>query len=508
MTEFNERFRLVATDFLRTAVVLDDRAYGSSEATGGALRPPPTRRSYRSDRVELTADGPSHDLDSAKLVEGFARHGILCGVLDCVPGTEEPGKLVEHADIVVLDWQMWGDGGEFALERIRRLAVDQYRLRIVAVYTGEPDLETIRSRISRSEVTDGQRWEDLPSGMLQCNSCYVALYCKEGTNPRPSLAGRVVHEGDLAEKLVADFVEIAAGLVPAVALTALTSVRDNAYRLLNSFANRLDPAFLCHRACLPTPDDAEAFVARKVAGEIEEIIGDAVAARQPAGLGAISAWLATREMSGEARNELRRLLAPGSDRAAQLLSPELHGNKPKKPHRWFTGKLAGEAAGDVDHEFAWLASHRIVVGDEPRRLHLGTVVGREYRGTQEFYVCIRPRCDSVRLTGHTPFLFLKLTEGKGVATLVLRSSTGFVLKTVSSMPFVREFASCGGNGVVISRTFGPKGHCFVDSAGAEFEWLGELREEFAQRIVQRYGSHLGRVAAEDTEWLRMTERDR
>lgn len=509
MNEFHEHFRHIATEFLRTAVVLDDRAYGGSGASGGVLQRPPTRRSYRPDDGKIAdSSESSHDLNSARLVEGFARHGILCGVLDCRPGTREPDKVVEHADIVVLDWQMWGDGGESALERIRRLAVARHQLRIVAVYTGEPKLDAIRERIRGTEVANGRRWDGLPSGMLQCNNCYVALYCKEDANPRPSLADRVVHEGNLAGRVVADFVEIAAGLVPAVALTALTSVRDNAYRLLSSFAGGLDPAFLCHRACLETPDDAETLVARMMAGEIEEVIGDAVAARQPAGFRAISAWLETRDLNDQTRSELRRLLAPGGDRTAQLVSPELRGSKPKKPHRWFTGKLTGDTAPDVDLEFAWLASHRIVIGDQARRLHLGTVVGREHCGAQELYVCIRPRCDSVRLRGDTPFLFLTLTDGKGVATMVLRNSTGLVLKTVSNIPFVHNFTPRGEDGVVMSRACGPKGHCFVDSAGAEFEWLGELREEFAQRIVQRYGSHLGRVAAEDTEWLRMTERDR
>ncbi len=505
MSEFHERFRHIATEFLRTAVVLDDRAYGGSGATGGVLQRPPTRRSYRSERVELTDGRPSHDLNSAELVQGFARHGILCGVLDSVSGAEALDKLVDRADIVVLDWQIFGDEGAFALERIHRLAVDQHRLRIVAVYTGEADLDTIRERIGGSEVAGGRRWEDSASGMLRCGSCYVALYCKEGANPQPGFRDRVVHEGELAESVVNDFVAVAAGLVPAVALTALTSVRDNAYRLLNRFGSFLDPAFLCHRACLPAPDDAETFIVSKVAGEVEEIMTDSVAARRPAGLEAISTWLEARKLSGDARKELQRLLTSDSDRTAQFSSPELRGKGLRKLHRWFTGILAGDAASDVDLAFAWIASHRVVVGQEPKRLQLGTIVRRRQRGVEEFYVCIRPRCDSVRLTGLTPFLFLALTEGnggKGVATLVVKSSDGFVRKTVKSTPFVQEFAPLGDNGVVVTQVGESENHYYVDCDGTEFDWMGELRQEFAQRIVQRYGSHLGRVAVEDTEWLR------
>lgn len=510
MTEFHEHFRRVATRFLRTALVLDDKAYGRLEAIDGVLRPPPSRRSYRSDQIAITDNKPTDDLNSGRLVEGFARHGILCGVLDCVPGTEEPDELMNQADIVVLDWHMRGDYGAFALERIRRLAVEQHRLRIVAIYTGEPRLDVVGERIRESKVADGQCWEELPSEMLRCHNCYVALYCKEDTNPQPSFASRVVREDELADKVMSDFVQVVAGLVPALTLTVLAAVRDNAYRLLSGFGKRLDPAFLCHRACLPTPDDAETFVVGKVAGEMEEIMEEAVAAVRPAGVEAISAWMKNRTLSDEARKEMQRLLTSGKERKDELSSTELKGKSLTKRYRWFTEALAGEEASALDLEFAWVASQRVVVGQAPRKLHLGTIVRRGYRETEEFYVCIRPRCDSVRLKGRTPFLFLVLTEpkgGMGVATVVVKSGSGFVKKTVSSTPFVHDFEPLGESGTVETRVGSRTGRCFVDCGGTEFEWLGELRQEFAQRIVQQYGGQLGRVAAEDTEWLRRGARN-
>ena len=510
MTEFQNRFRSIATDFLRTAIVIDDAAYSGAERTSVVLRPPSARRSYRSDPVEPTDSGrTSHDLDAARLVDGFARHGILCSVhrMDDEMGEKELGDLVDRADIVVLDWQMRNDNGAFALDRLRHLTTDKNRLRIVAVYTGEERLEMVAEKIVGSELTSETSWEILSSGMLRNGSCYVALYCKEGANPQLGFADRVVGEKKLPDRLVMDFVTITAGLLPAVVLTALTSVRDNAHRLLNSFGKRLDPAFLCHRSCLPIPDDAEALVVRMISGEIEEILEEAVVARRPAGLKAIDSWLETRELDFQLRSDVRKLLANGSEGSVQLLSDKLVGKKkPRKAHQWLTGILATSTDAErINLEFAWLASHRAVTGPEPKRLHLGTIV-RECSESGGHYVCIRPRCDSVRLKGDTPFLFLSLTKEAGDSQLVIRTKNGFAKRTISNTPVVRTFAPADGTEVVQTRADDQNGHHFADCDEMKFEWVGELRQEFAQRIVHRFGSHLGRVAAEDSEWLRRTAR--
>ena len=43
---------------------------------------------------------------------------------------------------------------------------------------------------------------------------------------------------------------------------------------------------------------------------------------------------------------------------------------------------------------------------------------------------------------------------------------------------------------------------FSDANNTRFDWLGELKAEFAQRIAQEFASGLSRVAVDESEWLR------
>ena len=46
---------------------------------------------------------------------------------------------------------------------------------------------------------------------------------------------------------------------------------------------------------------------------------------------------------------------------------------------------------------------------------------------------------------------------------------------------------------------------FVGADDTQFKWMGELKAEFAQRIVHRFTFGLSRVAIDNSEWLRRQE---
>jgi hypothetical protein len=68
-----------------------------------------------------------------------------------------------------------------------------------------------------------------------------------------------------------------------------------------------------------------------------------------------------------------------------------------------------------------------------------------------------------------------------------------------------EFAPRNGVGAVVAEQYAEKRFQFTAADKAQYEWLGELKSEFAQRIAHRFASGLSRVAVDNSEWLRRME---
>ena len=44
---------------------------------------------------------------------------------------------------------------------------------------------------------------------------------------------------------------------------------------------------------------------------------------------------------------------------------------------------------------------------------------------------------------------------------------------------------------------------FIDTFGMRFDYLGELKNDFAQGIANNFASQMSRVATNHSEWLRL-----
>ena len=504
MSEFRQWFDGIVARFLQTVVVFDDEPYrGCMPTVVKELADPSPRLTDRvEDTSAPTGRGSPHGLDTGALTAAFAKHGLLCGVVH--PRDADNGKATERmigrADIVVLDWQIDKDDGIYAVSAIDELvngaSHGNRRLRLIAIYTGESALNDICEEIKRKI----RGLQDHKEGGLANGSCRIVLYCKQDAKPAMEFASRTVTEKELAFRLVKDFGDMMVGLLPGIVLISLATVRDNAYRLLEGLDERLDPAFLCQRACSPEPSDAEAFVVGKIAGELGAIMEEAVADVGPADYDAIKLWMDSQGTEDDG-DSLLAVLEHGCDSRhseTALSRSELRKNH---CHKHFTTKLIGdrEKAKQLDHEFAWFASHRFIVGGSRHKLHLGAVICSVCETDAEYLLCIQPRCDSVRLKRHTDFLFLGLKEqAKGsIGKMVVKDICGqFVVKSIDKQLVIKRFEPTEDVVRVDDRQH------VVDVEGRKYRWLGELRPDFGQRIVQKFSSHLSRVAAEDSEWLR------
>ena len=121
--------------------------------------------------------------------------------------------------------------------------------------------------------------------------CRIVIYAKHGISLASDLENRAISENDIAKRLIEDFANMTNGLLPSIALTSLTAVRENAHKVLDSFSSDLDPALLAHRVCLTSPEDSQQHMVNLLENELQAIMNDATMEMNPANFEAVKDWL-------------------------------------------------------------------------------------------------------------------------------------------------------------------------------------------------------------------------
>ena len=501
----------IARRFLQTAVVVDDKAFiaPNEENTKAGIQKPDrgTRASIQNEQ-EQVGRRTSYDLHAGPLIDSFSALGVVCGV---VGPTDAAMETMRQADIVVLDWHLQEDGDPtFVLDLLRKLLTgqaDQNKLRLVAIYTGEARLDDICRRVfSELEACGLEPKKSETETEISYQHGRVVLYAKSNVNLALPLENRKVEEGKLPQRLVKDFASMTAGLLPAIALTSLTAVREGAHIVLDQFNAELDSAFLAHKACLPNPEDAERHIANQVIEEIRGLIDNIIAKESPANANAVEDWIRCKgdnfKFGDRSLNAIQTI----------ALANEGLKNSNKLNDKYFQHLSKGFACDDVgnlDERLAWLMSFRTVYNAPPPTLWLGSVVTMGNNGEQHL-LCMRPRCDCVRLKKETRFFFLPLVDPeKKPNQIVIRIDDEFKRLGIAldSTDWVsHKFEPSGENGAVIAEQKSDDSFEFTDIKNNRYMWRGELKSEYAQRIAQVLGATLSRIAVDEPEWLRRMTR--
>ena len=511
---FAEHCRGIAQRFLQTAIVVDDRAFKEQhETTIGKVVAPRRRPPMATDAADTTVESDHHDLDTRTIIEEFAALDIICSVIG---PTRLAMSAIRQADIVVLDWRLKDDDPEFALNLLASILTeepDRNALRLVGIYTGEPELQAIQDDIVAKLKEEGLDADGSEAGTVTYGHGRVVLYAKPSVNLPTALQSRETDESELPQRLVNDFSKVTAGLLPSIALVSLTAVRECAHMVLDQFCAELDPAFLAHRACLTDdPDDAERQMVGHIAEELRGLMDYAVAHQRPAGRQPITNWI--REQAGDPPRDFQfegRALSFKDTVALATNGLENQGVLGRKRFECLSAGFGGGESRALDERLAWIMSSRTVFNAPPPRLWLGTVVRK--RGSDDdqesLLICLRPRCDSVRLPRKTAtsFAFLPLGEPcPKYMQIVVRLGDSYQRQGITmdaSGWKINEFKPDNDGEPVLARRERPMGtFMFIDAAGREYEWLGELKAEFAHRVAQTFADKLSRPAVDDSEWLR------
>ena len=235
---------------------------------------------------------------------------------------------------------------------------------------------------------------------------------------------------------------------------------------------------------------------------------------------AIESWI--EKFKGSGSIEFGGSSVPRQD-VFDMLERGLAVSKPNglsksKAHSRLTAGFARDEDGDphdLDLRLAWMTCFRAI--DPPdKKLWLGTAVRRcEESAGAEFLLCVRPRCDSVRMTDKESFLFLPLVDPRQkTLQLVVRSSSSdpkycpvSVETDMSRWKMIKFEPDPIAKAVVAQKEEdGSARYVFTDVGGNRYEWIGELKTEVAHSVGQTLSFTLSRIALDRSEWLRRSER--
>ncbi|MXZ83125.1 MAG: hypothetical protein F4Z10_05450 [Synechococcus sp. SB0666_bin_14] len=517
MDNYQQRSRELAQRFLQTAVVVDDKAYMALEQDNGPTGPvvEPSRSQTASGQNDRNpaGHGSRHSLDAGPVINSFSELGVVCGVVSPADSTLETMK---KSDIVVLDWFLRDGNPQYTLKLLEKLLKgesEQNSLRLISIYTGEARLREICDEIvnTLADASLNPRQNEAKTEISYQHGC-VVLYAKSGVNLVQALQDRSVEASDLPGKLVKDFALMTSGLLPRIALTSLTAVRESEHKVLDQFSAKLDPAFLAHKACLPNPEDAERQIVNYIAEELRGLMDSAVVQTSSEDADAVKHWIREKaqEFTFRKKNGTETL---NQEETVTLVNEGLKNSNRlhDSAFKFLSAGFSGNDATDLDKQLAWIMTFRAVYSASKPILWLGSVVTELSDEGEKHLICMRPRCDCVRLQGETSFFFLTLVEpAEKEEQVVVKLDNAFKrlgIEFDSAGWVLRKFkpdSGDSGSSAIIAEKQNSNDHFEFKNSDKmrRYKWRGELKAEYAQRIIQKFAERLNRIAVDKSEWLR------
>lgn len=541
--DFRSRSREVVEAFLQTVVVVDDLAEmpRTDRGPAGAAAPVAITDPGYPSSTAPTDDKARRDprgvpLNAESVIDGFAEIGSVCAVLKANPTDgfrERTVRAARRADIVILDWRIYESTGEEALGVLREILQDDggtERLRLIAIYTGEPNLGTIYERVrdAINEFYPGEELREAEVLRMSKGPLHVVVLAKPGAGSAAASEYKTqeVSEDELAERLANEFAEMTGGLIRNAAIAGLAGIRANAHRILAKFEPSLDPGYLGHRLLLHHPPEAADHIEEAIGSEIASVLEDHRPGRWADG-DAIESWLAHRDSEGVQLSEPHGF--PGEQGAVRgwraLLDQGFEA--PSMPEPGFVSKGAlrrraaepfakdAEAAAQSNRRFAALLTLKTRYPGRPPRLTIGSILLAHEDGQDRYFLCLQPKCDSVRLLGSSGFPLIPLVSltdagdvSKGMSLrLVLADQDDqwmhFGIEPKPSELTMRFFTPGDNRPGEVSANEDQDGSFFFEDADRrQYRWIAELKDEHALRIAGEVAAALARPGPNDAEWLR------
>ncbi|MEZ9492128.1 response regulator receiver domain [Vibrio splendidus] len=561
MSAFNTHRKAIVEDYLQTVFVIDDGAnLGLNKSNVSELSIPngdplitPLAVVQETQEESSTQESgsDSHQLDSLALTNAFYRAGIVPGLYQPqIKEGEKPEKFAEsiikvsqNSDVIILDWMLKKSRSDYSKSIVKKIIeIDKAeggRLRSIVIYTGENTLQDICEELlvylDNDKLTKDGDFRIIGEGLV------IEFYCKEGSGS----VDRDRSESDLPNLVIESFSLLLNGLAPSFAVRSASEIRKNIGRLTSKFSHKIDPGYLSHRSLIPSPEDAELFMLEIFVSHLRSLLAISKPDIECLGISAIQKWVdeneeyLCRDIEVEnvnlslTKESIIEILSDGYDSSrddfglrkvlfategekggiSKVLSKskikDILGRK--SLHELFNLYSRDSKTLDSIKELAVLSLFkrtRTDIHQDLPYLTQGTVV--YCLGTAKYYLCVTPKCDTLRLKEKRKFSFAPLTEigeqDKGRFDIIIRNKNlnGYIslstqnkfhdLHTVEFAPDpTSERVQCEKNESQLM---------FSNTGSFKFQWIGDLEELQAQNRVVGLVGDLSRTGVDEMEWLR------
>ncbi|MBZ9918260.1 hypothetical protein FJ942_19295 [Mesorhizobium sp. B2-4-2] len=493
------------------------------------------------------ADGGPGRLNAKILTDAFSRREIICGLYRPEAKEAEMVELAtnaaKHADVVIVDWLLENNSSVRAVEIVISILQEDLRgngrLRLMAIYTSLNGVSIIaKELLDQIEQADG-----LGGRFSLDGATIVGADVRICVLNKPQSIGEAdvdrVAEADLPGRLLEEFARLSTGLLTSFALHSIAAVRRSAHHVVAVFGEHLDGAYLAHRSSLQDPDEATEFAINLLVGELQNAI--AVDERQDGKMApeVLVGWVESkagahkfRRGGEEALPELVKGLVSDGLAALKAATGKLVKADGNLSDRALKVETVGEIFYDSPQqawerqlEFARLSIFKREAHGRSRlpdswvpTLALGSVLkvfGPKNDAEKllyddlgaNFFVCLQPVCDSVRIDELTGFPFQTGNAATQKFNLVVRErdispGTPLLINSKLGHTHVLRFQPDQKARCVRATKVGDD-FVFTDSRKREFIWLGDIRDMKAQHDATAIAANAQRVGLVELEWFRL-----
>ena len=525
---FVEESRSLIKKFLQTAVIIDDRIShtASPVPTVGLVRA--TRMAKKKVMEVVRSPRDEQHVETGMLVESFAEAGIICGALQFRETGDIDDKFIKTAnaaDITIIDWELEEcKTGDKALNLISRLLEEDLknpqRLRLINIYTGSNALSEISEKIMQHVLTQHSVQLEASNANLKLiyKSILILICAKYPDGLIEEHQQFAVNETELPEKLICEFTNSFCGILSNVAISSLTAIRESTHKLLVRFDRKYDEAYLTHRASLPKPSDSEDQLESLVGEEIKSILTSYNCVGHNASFSMVQKWFDYRydmdhTFSCPDRN-------PGRDitltRQQMLKCLEIGSEEAKFPtkkgskHLYLSFSrllLADKGRAEKSNmDFARLSVSKRRYEKKAPYLTMGTILQKNK--DQTLWLCVQPKCDSVRLQDPTRFPLLPMHLGANKEDDTFPSFNKETDELMHVVIHPRECRNITFKSALVDKSrilpmVVKEKWVFCTTESSRFTFVTELKDEIAQNIMNIFAEKVSRVGINPSEWLRL-----